>query len=327
MRLRRRTVLRGGSALAAIVATAPAAPAIAQSSKWPAREISLINPNAPGAATDLTARILAQALEKKLGATVIVKNVVGGAGALGPTTLAQATPDGHTFGLVAISSHIAVPNMMNVTYEPWKAFDILGQVAALRYGVGARADGPIKSIDDLIAAGKQKQQTYSSNNVTNVVAMFQLAKLTGAKFRWVVFPGGVESVTAAIGGHVDAVIQTVTEMRPQIEAGKLRLLASAAEKRWPYYPEVKTLRELGYNAVTNGPFGYALPAGVDPAIKERLEKALAEVMAEGDVRKKIDDLGIEPVWRSGKDYAALLKSIEGELVPILKETGMAKKPA
>jgi tripartite-type tricarboxylate transporter receptor subunit TctC len=322
--MRRRTVLRGSTALTAAIA---AAPALAQSSKWPSREISLINPNAPGASTDLTARIIAQALEKRLNATVIVKNVVGGAGALGPTTLAQSTPDGHTFGLVAISTHIAVPNMMNVTYEPWKAFDIIGQVAALRYGIGARADGPIKSLEEMIAAGKQKQLTYSSNNVTNVVAMFQLAKLTGAKFRWVVFPGGVESVTAAIGGHVDAVIQTVTEMRPQIEAGKLRFLASAAEARWPDYPDVKTLRELGFNAVSNGPFGYAFPSGVDPAIKERMDKALADVMKDESVTSQITKLGIQAVYRDGKDYAALLKSIEVELVPILKETGMAKKPA
>ncbi len=322
--MRRRTVLQGSLAAAA---TAVAAPALGQSSKWPAREITLINPNAPGASTDLTARILAQALEKRLGGTVIVKNVVGGAGALGPTTLAQSAPDGHTFGLVAISSHVAVPNMMNVTYDPWKAFDVLGQVAALRYGVGARADGPIKSIEDLVTQGKQKQLTYSSNNVTNVVAMFQLAKLSGAKLRWVVFPGGVESVTAAIGGHVDAVIQTVAEMRPQIEAGKLRFLASAAEARWPYYPDVKTLRELGYDAVSNGPFGYAYPTGVEPAIRDRMEKALADCMADESVRKQIDNLGIEPIWRDGKAYAALLKKIEGELVPILKDTGMAKKPA
>jgi tripartite-type tricarboxylate transporter receptor subunit TctC len=322
--MNRRNVLRGSTALAA---ASIAAPALGQTSKWPAREISLINPNAPGAATDLTARIIAQALEKRLSATVIVKNVVGGAGALGPTTLAQSAPDGHTIGLVAISSHIAVPNMMNVAYEPWKAFDIIGQVAALRYGVGARADGPIKSIEELIAAGKQKQLTYSSNNVTNVVAMFQLAKLTGAKFRWVVFPGGVESVTAAIGGHVDAVIQTVTEMKPQIEAGKLRLLASAAEARWPDYPDVKTLRELGFNAVSNGPFGYAFPTGVDPAIKERMDKALAEVMQDETVTSQITKLGIQAVYRNGKDYTQLLKTIEEELVPILKETGMAKKPA
>src|SRR5688500_20310188 len=82
--MNRRRVLRGGAALATL---SVAAPAIGQSSKWPAREISLINPNAPGASTDLTARIIAQALEKRLNATVIVKNVVGGAGALGPTTL------------------------------------------------------------------------------------------------------------------------------------------------------------------------------------------------------------------------------------------------
>jgi tripartite-type tricarboxylate transporter receptor subunit TctC len=320
----RRTVLKGSTALAAMTV---AAPAIAQSAKWPAREITLINPNAPGASTDLTARIIAQALEKRLSATVIVKNVVGGAGALGPTTLAQSAPDGHTIGLVAISSHIAVPNMMNVAYEPWKAFDIIGQVAALRYGIGAKADGPIKSIEDLVNQGKQKQLTYASNNVTNVVAMFQLAKLSGAKLRWVVFPGGVESVTAAIGGHVDAVIQTVTEMRPQIEAGKLRFLASAAEARWPDYPDVKTLRELGYDAVSNGPFGYAFPAGVDPAIKERMDKALADVMKDESVTSQITKLGIQAVYRDGKEYGALLKKIEVELVPILKETGMAKKPA
>lgn len=322
--MNRRTILKSGVAAAA---SALAAPALAQSGKWPAREITLINPNAAGASTDLTARILAQALEKRLNATVIVKNVVGGAGALGPTTLAQAAPDGHTFGLVAISSHVAVPNMMNVPYDPWKAFDVLGQVAALRYGVGARADGPIKSIEDLVAQGKQKQLTYASNNVTNVVAMFQLAKITGAKLRWVVFPGGVESVTAAIGGHVDAVIQTVAEMRPQIEAGKLRFLASAAEARWPDYPNVKTLREMGFDAVSNGPFGYAYPTGVETAIRDRMEKALADCMADESVRKQIDNLGIEPIWRDGKAYSALLKKIEGELVPILRETGMAKKPA
>lgn len=87
--IQRRRLLRGSTALAAMTV---AAPAIAQSSKWPSREISLINPNAPGASTDLTARIIAQALEKRLNATVIVKNVVGGAGALGPTTWRNRRP-------------------------------------------------------------------------------------------------------------------------------------------------------------------------------------------------------------------------------------------
>lgn len=322
----RRTILRGGGALAAIAAVGPTLrPAFGQAKKWPTREITLINPNAPGAATDLTARIVAQALEKRLSNTVIVKNVVGGAGALGPSTLASAAPDGHTMGLVAISSHITVPNMMDVNYKPWEAFDVLGQVATLRYGIGVGIDSPIKSIPDLIAAGKQRQVTYGSNNVTNVVGMFQLAKLSGAKLRWVVFQGGVEAVTQAVGGHVDAVIQTVTEMKPQIEAGKLRFLASAAPERWPDYPDVKTLIEHGYKATSNGPFGYAFPSGVDPEVRNRMEAALAEVMADKSVQDQINKLGVVAVYRNGKDYAAFLKEIETDLVPILKETGMAKK--
>ena len=320
--MQRRTALRAASAVLA-AATFPAARA--QSAKWPAREITLINPNAAGASTDLTARIIAQALEKRLQGTVIVKNVVGGAGALGASTLASAAPDGYTIGMAAISSHITVPAGMDVKYNPWDGFDIIGQVAELRYGIGVGEGSSIKSIEDLVAEGKKRLVTYGSNNITNVVAMFQLAKATGARFRWVVFSGGLEAVSQCVGGHVDAVIQTVAEMRPQIDAGKLRFLAAAGPARWPDYPDVKTLKELGYNAMTRGPFGYAYPTGVDPAIKKRVDAALADCMNDKSVTDQIAKLGIEPVWRSGPEYKAYLKSIEADLLPILQETGMAKK--
>jgi len=320
--MQRRTALR---AAGAVLAAASFPTARAQSGKWPAREITLINPNAAGASTDLTARIIAQALEKRLQGTVIVKNVVGGAGALGASTLASAAPDGYTMGMAAISSHITVPAGMDVKYNPWDGFDIIGQVAELRYGIGVGEGSAIKSIEDLVAEGKKRLVTYGSNNITNVVAMFQLAKITGARFRWVVFSGGLEAVSQCVGGHVDAVIQTVAEMRPQIDAGKLRFLAAAGPARWPDYPDVKTLKELGYNAMTRGPFGYAYPAGVDPAVKKRVDAALADCMTDKSVTDQIAKLGIEPVWRSGPDYKAYLKNIEGDLLPILQETGMAKK--
>ena len=142
----RRRLLAATGALAA-TAAGLSGTARAQAAKWPSREITLINPNAPGAATDLTARIVAQALEKRLQNPVIVKNVVGGAGALGPSTLATSAPDGHTLGLIAISSHITVPALMDVKYNPWEAFAPLGQVAMLRYGVGVAANSPIKTIE------------------------------------------------------------------------------------------------------------------------------------------------------------------------------------
>lgn len=317
----RRTLLRGGVALGGAVIAAP----VLGQAKWPSREITLINPNAPGASTDLTARIIAQALEKRLNATVVVKNVVGGAGALGPSTLAEATPDGHTMGLVAISSQITVPNMMDVNYKPWEAFDFIGQVAELRYGVGVPTTSPIKTIQELVALGKERIVTYGSNNVTNVVAMYQLAAQTGARLRWVRFSGGVEAVTQAVGGHVDAVIQTVAEMKGQIDAGKLRFLAAAGPERWFEYPEVKTLREHGYEAVTRGPFGYAFPRGTDKTILKSMQDALADVMADKTVTDQIAKLGIVPTFRNGPDYEAYLREIETHLLPILVETGMAKK--
>ena len=208
-----------------------------------------------------------------------------------------------------------------------RLYYVLGNGRAIRYGIGVGEGSPVKTIQELIALGKQRTVTYGSNNVTNVVAMFQLAKLTGASFRWVRFSGGVEAVTQAVGGHVDAVIQTVTEMKPQIEAGKLRFLAAAAVERWPDFPEVKTLREHGYEAVSHGPFGYAFPAGGDREILKRMEAALADVMADKSVTDQIARIGIVPVYRSGAEYRAFLKEIEGNLLPILKETGMAKKSA
>jgi tripartite-type tricarboxylate transporter receptor subunit TctC len=89
-------------------------------------------------------------------------------------------------------------------------------------------------------------------------------------------------------------------MRPQIDGGKLRLLAAAGPERWPDYPNIKTLRENGYDATTNGPFGYAFPAGVEPARSASAWRPLADVMADKGVQTQIANLGIVPVYRNGK---------------------------
>lgn len=321
--MRRREVLRVLGAVPVLGAMGGLT--AARANTWPSRELTLINAYPPGAATDLTARAIAAGVEKRLKATVVVKNVVGGAGTLGTSQLAASKPDGYTMGIVGITSVVVAPHTMDLPYKPWEAFDFIAQAAELRYGIGVAANSPVKTIEDLIALSKQRRVTYSSNSPTNVTAMFQLAKLTGGNFRWVVFGGGAESVTQAAGGHVDAVIQTVTEMRPQIEAGALRLIASAAVDRWPEYPEVKTLREQGYDAVSSGPFGYAFPAGTDPEIRARTEKAFAEALADEEVKKQITALGVVPIYRSGAEFREYLKQIEANILPILEETGMRKK--
>jgi tripartite-type tricarboxylate transporter receptor subunit TctC len=301
---------------------AAAAPVTAGADTWPSREITLINNFPPGAATDLTARILARSIEKQLGATVVVKNVPGGAGQLGPAELAASKPDGYTMGLVGTSTYLTAPHMMDVPFDAWKAFAPIAQASELRYGLAVPSTSPIKTVDDFIAASKKKRLTYSSTSPNNVVALFQLAKLTGANLRWVVFNGGNEAVLQAVGGHVDAVLQSATEMKPQIEAGKLRLLASASPARWAEYPEVKTLRELGYEASSPGPMGYAFPAGTDPKIRDRMEEAFKGALTDPEVQKQIQALGIVPEYRSGSDFIKYLRDLQQPLLVVLTESGM-----
>jgi len=298
------------------------APVTLAAGDWPQKEITLINNFPPGSATELTARTFARSISKTLGKTVVIKAVPGGAGQLGPAELARSAPDGYTMGLVGSSSYLTAPHMVDLPFKPWESFDLIAQIAELRYGIGVRKESPIKSIDDMIKLSKEKRLTYSSTSPNNVLPMFQMAKLNGANLRWIVFSGGAEAVLQAVGGHVDLTLQSATEMKPQIEAGSLRLLASTSPARWPEYPDVPTLRELGYNYVSFGPMGYAFPRGVDPKIRARMEEAFAIAIKDPEVLDQLAKLGVAPSYRSGADFHKHLKDMEPLFIQILTESGM-----
>jgi tripartite-type tricarboxylate transporter receptor subunit TctC len=289
---------------------------------WPRKEITLINNFPPGSATELTARAIARNIEKTLGVTVVVKSIPGAAGQLGPAELARSAPDGYTMGLVGSSTYLTAPHMMDVPFKAWDAFDLIAQATELRYGIGVAKNSPITSIEDMIAKSKQKRLTYSSTSPNNVLPMFQLNKFNGANLRWIVFAGGSESVLQAVGGHVDITLQSYTEMKPQLDSGALRLLASTSSERWPNYTNVPTLRELGYNFISIGPMGYAFPRGVDPAIRDRMEKAYEIALKDPEVLDQLDKLGVAPSYRSGADFHKYMKEMEPLFIQIMTESGM-----
>ncbi|MFC0282786.1 tripartite tricarboxylate transporter substrate binding protein [Camelimonas abortus] len=309
-----------GVALAAAALGPAAGPAAADD--WPSREITLINNFPPGSATELTARALARSIEKTLNATIVIKAVPGGAGQLGPAELARSKPDGYTMGLVGSSTYLTAPHMMDVPFRAWEAFDLIAQAAELRYGIGVRKDSPVRSVQDIIELSKQKRLTYSSTSPNNVLPLFQMAKLNGANLRWIVFAGGAESVLQAVGGHVDMTLQSATEMKPQIEAGNLRLIASTSAHRWPEYPDVPTLRELGFNYISIGPMGYAFPKGVDPKIRDRMEEAFRVALQDPEVLDTLRKLGVQPEFRTGADFYKYMKDMEPLFIQILTESGM-----
>lgn len=316
--VRRRTVLKGLGALTV------ALPGRAMAQSWPSREITVINPFPPGSATDLLTRIFARMLQAKFNATAVVKNIPGSAAALGTAQLAASKADGYAVGMVGTGAVLA-KHILDVPYKFPEDFDFVGQIADLYWGIVVAANSPAKTLDDLIAMSKQRRVTYGANSPNGSASMFQLTKLTGGNFKWVVFQGAVETVTQAAGGHVDCAVSTATDAVAQIQAGNLRLLASASSARWPAFPEIKTMKELGYNAESLSSVGFAFPKGVDPAIRARTEAVLKQAMDEPEISKEIGALGVLKTFRDGAAYRDHLLESEKILLPILQEAGMLKK--
>lgn len=322
--MKRRNFLATGGAFAAGLGAGIATgsnPARAQA--WPAREVTIIVAVGPGSSADAIARGVAKVMTKEIGAGVQVKNVLGGAGLTGFAELAASKPDGYTIGLVNVGGLLVFPHIMKVPYT-WDSFAFLGGVAENYYGIGIAEASPIKTVEDLIAAARTRRVTYSASAIMNGVAMIQLGNAAGVKFQFVPSSTQPEAVAQAVGGHVDLVLQTPPDLVPLIEGKKLRLLASATGNRWPNYPEVKTLKELGYDAASVVPLGFACPAGVPPEARAKLEQAITKAAGDAELAAAMRNLTIMPRAMTAAQFYQAIKSQEATVEGILVAASMKK---
>lgn len=307
---------------ALLAMSALVAPAFGQA--WPDREVTLVVNYGAGGVTDVTVRALAAEASKNLKVPIQIVNRPGGQGTTGPTFVAAQKPDGYTIGVTSFAPMAINPHMIDVSYTI-DDFAYLGGYGRFRYGIVVNEASPIKSIDDLIKAAKTKAVTFSASGPPNNLALLELGKKTGGRFRFIPYPSGVESVTAVLGGHIDAVVQTPTEMLPLIESGKLRLLASASPVRWSEKPDVPTLVDLGYGVAIDSWIGLAGPKGIDPERLKILQDAFAKAAGSPEVSKSFEQLGMSIAYMNSDDYRAFLKKGYIEMGASLVETGLAKK--
>jgi tripartite-type tricarboxylate transporter receptor subunit TctC len=313
----------GGLALAA----AAQRRAVAQGEgRWPSREISLVTGFGPGAATDLIARALAAHMEKTLGVSVIVRNTPGAGGTLGPGRVAQSRPDGYTFGLVAASAVLVAPLTMDLPYKPWESFDFLAGTSELRISVAVGPSLPeVRTIEDFVAAGRRRRISFASSNPGSAVSFFDLARLTGADLSYVAFGSLTDAAAQVAGGHLDAYTGTV-ESIPLVRGGQVRMLASASVDRWPEFPDIPTLRELGYDTVTRQLVGFAGPAGLPPPIRDRLEAALLAAARDPGVQARLENASIASRPMPRDEYIAALREVQPGIEAALRAAGMARGP-
>jgi tripartite-type tricarboxylate transporter receptor subunit TctC len=318
--MKRRDILAGGAGLLAGLVVGRES---AEAQAWPARPVTIIVAVGPGSSADAVARGVARIAARELGVSVQVKNVLGGAGLTGFAELAASKPDGYTFGLVNVGGLLIFPHIMKVPYT-WDSFSFLGGIAENYFGIGIATNSPIKTIEDLVAAAKTRRVTYSASAIMNGVAMIQLGNATGVKFQFVPTSTQPEAVAQAVGGHVDVVLQTPPDLVPLIDGGQLRLLASATEYRWPNYPDVKTLKEMGYDARSVVPLGFACPAAVPPEIRAKLERMVTLATTDPELQTTMKSLTIRPRAMTSAEFAQAIKSQAAIVESILTTAGMKK---
>jgi tripartite-type tricarboxylate transporter receptor subunit TctC len=225
-------------------------------------------------------------MERALGVSVLVRNTPGAGGTLGPARIAQARPDGLTFGLVGLSALVVAPLTMDVPYRPFESFDFLGTTSELRIGWAIGPSLPnVRNMADFLAESRRRPLTFASTNPGSAVSFFDVRRMANADMTYVQFGSITDAAAQVAGGHVDCYSGT-SEAIPLVRGGNLRMIASNSVDRWPEFPDVPTLKEQGFDTATRQPIIWAGPAGMPRDIRERLRAALMAAANDPEVQAR-----------------------------------------
>nr|WP_235185225.1 tripartite tricarboxylate transporter substrate binding protein [Cupriavidus sp. SK-3] len=272
----------------------------------------MVIPFPPGGATDVIGRLLAKKLGDRLGQTVVIDNRPGAGTIVGAGLVAKAAPDGYTL-LVSSGTTFTVNPAIHpkLPYDPLKSFEPIGLTGRTGLILLANRDVPVNNLKQLAAAVKAAPGKYSYGSFgTGTTAQFageMLLNDLGIKMLHVPYRGSSPAMTDLIGGQIPFSVDTVSAAVPQIRAGKVKAIAVTTAKRSSLLPDVPTVAESGYPATDMDTWlAVVAPRGLPPEVRARLEKALAETMADPDTRKKLLDNGFEPSYGTAADVTALI---------------------
>ena len=295
-----------------------------QAAGFPEKEVQIIIPWAPGGATDLIFRAVAAATEKHLGKAVVIVNRAGGGGAVGYTEGAQARPDGYTL-TSAVTPLTILPHQVKTAFT-YQNFEAVINVVSDPSMFLIKADAPWKSLKEFIDYAKKNPDMISVGNSgsgggVHLVAL-AFEKAAGVKFNHIPFSGGGPSITALLGGHINAVSVSPPEGISQIQAGKLRIIALFADKRLELFPDVQTVKEQGVNFSMGMWRGLAAPKGTPPEVIAKLHDAFKKGMDDPVFKKNAKDMAVNLEYLGPKDFGKLMAEdheFYGKLVKEIKK--------
>jgi len=296
--------------------------------EYPTKPITLIVPWTAGGATDIVMRAIADSASKVLGQPVVVDNKAGGGGTVGPAIMAAgAKPDGYTVAQIPITV-FRLPLMQQVSWDAAKDFTYIINLTGYTFGVTTSAEGPFKTWQDVIDFAKKNpgKVTYATPGAgTSLhIGMERVAALAGIKLTQVPFKGTPETSAAVLGQHTMLQVDS-SGWRPLVDAGKLRLLMVWTGARSPNYPDVPTLKDLGYPLVYDSPFGLAGPKGVDPKIVAKLHDAFKKALEDPAVVATLAKYDMVPNYMSTEDYRKFVVEVTESERKVVESLGLGKK--
>ncbi|WP_194722378.1 tripartite tricarboxylate transporter substrate binding protein [Noviherbaspirillum malthae] len=323
-KVNRRQFIKASAAAGAAIAF----PALAQAqSNYPSRPIRLICPWPAGGSTDVVMRAFGDSFSKQIGGTVIIENKPGAGGILGAGELANAQPDGYTLSQLPLGI-FRLPHMQKVSFDPMKDLTYIACLTGYTFGMVVRSDSPIKNIKDFVDYAKANPEALSygstGTGTTPHLVVEQFAKRAGIKLLHVPFKGNADGMQALLGGHVMA-HSDATGWASAVEAGRARLLVTYGSKRTKRWPNVPTLLELGYQTVSDSPFGIGGPKGMDPALVKRLQDAFKKTLEDPVVIATLEKFDQPIIYMDSAAYTKFAQTTFKEEKDMIESMGLAKK--
>jgi tripartite-type tricarboxylate transporter receptor subunit TctC len=323
-------MVRPFAALAAALALIAAAAGAAAQDWQPQQPIHMIVPFGPGGGSDIIGRILAEAMEARLGKPVVVENKPGAGGIIGNEIVAKATPDGTTLGIMTAGQIIAAVNRKEMPYDN-AALTPVAQVATAGLLIAARPDFPPNTLKELIALAKAQpgKVLFASPGFTATqhFAGELLKQVARVDILDVSFRSSPEAINAVLGKHADFLIETISAIIGQIQSGGMKALAVTGKDRFPAVPDVPSAAESGvlpgYDVTTwYGVFG---PPGMPPPVVAKLNKTLIDAIADPKVRDRMVMVGVVVKGSTAAEFGTFMAGEYKRWDTVREAAGIAKQ--
>jgi tripartite-type tricarboxylate transporter receptor subunit TctC len=304
-----------------------AAGAAAQTS-YPEKSIRILVGFTPGVAPDITARLLADKFTEAWGKAVVVENITGAGGNIATDRAAKSAPDGYTLLMGGNASLIFNPSLyQKLPFDPVKDFAPITQIFIAANVLAVHSDSPLKSLAEVVALARAQpgKLTYGHAGVgTSQHLAGELFKaMARLDLQPVPYRGSTAMMPDLVAGRLSLCFCNVVNVMPLAREGKLRVFAVTSLKRSGVAPDLPTMAESGFPGFEAVPwFGLMAPAGTPPAIIDKVHRETVRVLALPEVRKRLEELGLDVIGSSPAEFAALIKAEIPQWAKVIKDAGI-----